>query len=171
MKILLPIYDYDDAKLIIDFVSNFNWPPHACFKLLHVITSQVGEEEEAKAEKLASIRLADIMYRLKSVLPSAVADSELMAGTPVLEIVNFASQWQADMIVMGSRTRVGIDACLTGSVSKGVVMQAPCSVVTIKPPVRHEGHPFKQVRGGDGQGAVGAVHPLPESKEVHLLTG
>jgi nucleotide-binding universal stress UspA family protein len=59
---------------------------------------------------------------------------EILSGAAIYEIIQAAFQWQVDMIVMGSRSRQNIESLLIGSVAKGVVMQAPCSVVMIKPP-------------------------------------
>jgi len=119
-------------------------------------------------EKIASIMLADILSRLHMVRPTMISDCELISGMPILEIVNIGSEWQADMIVMGSRTRHDIKDCLTGSVSKGVVMQAPCSVVTIKAPSKYFGYPSKANLDLVSEQNVAQIY---ESEEVHLLTG
>jgi len=134
MKILLPICGNDDAKLIVDFVSNFHWPPHACFKLIHVLGSSETEAQALEAEGRATILLTNLVERLTAALPDTSAIFEVLSGAAIYEIIDLASNWQADMIVMGSRTREDIESSFTGSIAKGVVMQASCSVVIIKSP-------------------------------------
>ncbi len=51
-------------------------------------------------------------------------------------ILDAAEKWPADLIVVGSRGRSGLDRFLLGSVSEGVVRHAPCSVEVVRPPAR-----------------------------------
>jgi nucleotide-binding universal stress UspA family protein len=137
MKILLPVCGSDDGKLIVDFVSNYHWPPNASFKVIHVLGSSATEEEYAQAEREATVVVGGVTERLNAIVPASAACWEILSGAAVYEIVETASKWHADMIVMGARTRVDIESFLAGSVSKGVVMQAPCSVVVIRPPSKN----------------------------------
>ena len=47
----------------------------------------------------------------------------------VSALVNYADQERADLIVVGTRGRSGINRMLLGSVASGVVTSAPCLVV------------------------------------------
>jgi nucleotide-binding universal stress UspA family protein len=53
-------------------------------------------------------------------------------GTIVQEIVDFAAQERADLIVLGTRGLGGFKRMLMGSVSSGVVNHAYCSVLVVK---------------------------------------
>jgi nucleotide-binding universal stress UspA family protein len=55
-------------------------------------------------------------------------------GDPKAAIVEAAASWPADLIVMGSHGRTGIDRFLLGSVSESVVHHAPCSVQVVRLP-------------------------------------
>jgi len=50
-------------------------------------------------------------------------------------IVDEARRWKADLIVMGSHGRNGLDRLLLGSVAEGVLRHAPCSVEIVREPV------------------------------------
>jgi nucleotide-binding universal stress UspA family protein len=50
-------------------------------------------------------------------------------------IVEAAREWPADLIVMGSHGRRGMDRLLLGSVAESVVRHAPCSVHLVRMPV------------------------------------
>jgi nucleotide-binding universal stress UspA family protein len=55
-------------------------------------------------------------------------------GDPRAAILDVADAWPADLIVMGSHGRTGLDRFLLGSVSERVVRHAPCSVQIVRPP-------------------------------------
>ena len=140
MKIVLPVHSCTDAKLIIDFVTNFHWPPYACFRIIHVVEDHAGykptaEQKDADDKHRMSI-ISYMRSRLTTLLPAALAEYKLLSGDPAQQIIQTATDWQADMIVMGSRTGIHGDWTVTGSVSRAVVVDAPCSVVTIRPPAR-----------------------------------
>jgi nucleotide-binding universal stress UspA family protein len=53
-------------------------------------------------------------------------------GTPQSVIVDEAAKWPADLIVMGSHGRKGLERFLLGSVSEGIARHAPCSVLIVR---------------------------------------
>ena len=54
---------------------------------------------------------------------------------PEHAIVDAARQWSADLIVLGSHGRRGMDRWLLGSVAESVARHAPCSVEIVRSPV------------------------------------
>jgi nucleotide-binding universal stress UspA family protein len=63
------------------------------------------------------------------VRPRAV----LRVGVPFEQIVAAAGEEAADMIVIGTHGRSGINRLLMGSVAERVVRLAPCPVLTVRP--------------------------------------
>jgi nucleotide-binding universal stress UspA family protein len=59
------------------------------------------------------------------------------AGGPYLEIVSYASEYDIDLIVMGTHGRGPVAHALVGSVAERVVRRAPCPVLTVHHP-EHE---------------------------------
>lgn len=55
------------------------------------------------------------------------------SGVPYQEIVKVAAEESADMIVMGTHGRTGLDRLMLGSVAERVVRLAPCAVLTVGP--------------------------------------
>jgi nucleotide-binding universal stress UspA family protein len=55
-------------------------------------------------------------------------------GDARLAILDAAAAWPADLIVLGSHGRSGLDRFLLGSVSEGVVRHATCSVQVVRRP-------------------------------------
>jgi nucleotide-binding universal stress UspA family protein len=61
---------------------------------------------------------------------------EVAAGVPFVEIVRAARDAEADLIVMGSHGRTGLEHLLIGSVAERVVRKAPCSVLVVRDAAR-----------------------------------
>ena len=59
--------------------------------------------------------------------------SEVVVGYAAEEILALAENEQADIIVMGTHGRKGIDRILFGSVAEKVVKNSPLPVLTIRP--------------------------------------
>ena len=62
------------------------------------------------------------------------AITSVLAGTPKWRIIDEATEWKADIVVLGSHGRRGLTRLLLGSVSEAVAMNAPCSVEVIRSP-------------------------------------
>ena len=73
--------------------------------------------------------------RMTAVTPdckSIFFEYRLLTGNPAEKIVEFAKQVEADLVIMGTHGRTGLERVLLGSVAEGVVRAAPCSVLTYK---------------------------------------
>lgn len=61
---------------------------------------------------------------------------DVREGDPAEQIVAVAEESDADLVVVGSRGRTGIARALLGSVARHVLVDAPCSVLIVRPPAR-----------------------------------
>ena len=59
--------------------------------------------------------------------------AEVVVGYAAEEIISIAEKEKADMIIMGTHGRKGIDRILFGSVAEKVVKNSPVPVLTIRP--------------------------------------
>jgi nucleotide-binding universal stress UspA family protein len=69
---------------------------------------------------------------LRNTFPHHQVFADLLFGPTVDRIIVLAAIWEADLIVMGSHRRYGLNRIVLGSVAEGVVEKSPCSVEVIK---------------------------------------
>jgi nucleotide-binding universal stress UspA family protein len=58
--------------------------------------------------------------------------TEVVVGHPADQIIKYAAEKKADMIVVGQRGKSKIESWLLGSVSKRISSYAPCTVTIVK---------------------------------------
>ena len=61
-------------------------------------------------------------------------EGEVRTGTAFIEIISYARETDADLIVVGTHGRTGLRHILIGSVAEKVVRKAPCPVLSVKHP-------------------------------------
>ena len=60
-------------------------------------------------------------------------ETKILTGNPAEEIIKAARENKADMIVMGTRGRTGVDLFVFGSVAEKVVKNSKIPVLTVQP--------------------------------------
>jgi nucleotide-binding universal stress UspA family protein len=93
----------------------------------------VDFEELNKAHKqTAEKQLAQIVE--ERVSEETPCDTTILFGKPFVEILKFAKEENADLIVMATHGRGAISHLLMGSTAEKVVRKASCPVLTVKHP-------------------------------------
>lgn len=67
--------------------------------------------------------------------PQSRCGHRVLHGDPAEEIVKLARQENVETIVMGTHGRSPLGRLLVGSVAEGVICEAPCAVIALRPPV------------------------------------
>ena len=89
---------------------------------------EVWEAETKEAEALVT----EVANKLRS--NGLTVTTAVEQGNAKSTIIDVASQWDADLIVVGSHGRRGLEHFLLGSVSEAVARHAPCSVEVVRIP-------------------------------------
>ncbi len=114
-----------DSKLLIVHIINEPVDLRG-FYVPHISFDKLEEEIEQGAEKLMEqfcrTHLQDYSNYETFVLP----------GIPYDEIIKNAVQFNADLIVLGTHGRTGLDHVLFGSTAEKVVRKSPIPVMTIR---------------------------------------
>jgi nucleotide-binding universal stress UspA family protein len=74
------------------------------------------------------------LEQIRPVDPQIPVNHILLHGDPATEIVRYGRDVGADLIVMGTHGRTGLERLLMGSVAEKVLRDAACSVLVVKLP-------------------------------------
>jgi len=91
-----------------------------------IVAPDPERDEDAVREKLYRLRAPDAGIRV---------EHRFEEGDPAAEILRVAQEVLADVIIMGTHGRRGLERLLMGSVAEEVVRKACCLVLTVKTPL------------------------------------
>jgi nucleotide-binding universal stress UspA family protein len=142
MRVLIPIDGSECSKAAVDYVKERPWNKEDTFLLVHVVEPipvDIGiayipaayTPDDGAAFTQSEALLKVVQGDLNSAFVNKV-ESKVIAGPAKAEIVDLATEWKADLIVMGSHGRKGFNRLLLGSVTEDVMKSAPCSVTVVK---------------------------------------
>jgi len=97
-----------------------------------VLNIDTARKVREGARKWAEGALEDLVRKARA--EGLNARAAIRTGVPHLEIVALARDERADLIVIGTHGRGGINRALLGSVTDRVVRLAPCPVLTVREP-------------------------------------
>jgi nucleotide-binding universal stress UspA family protein len=105
--------------------------------VLHIMESPLWFASNAativyleQAQMEGARQLATIEQQLEDSGVKAM-DVRQLAGIPSEEIKKTAQDTEADLVVVGTRGRTGLEAILLGSTAERVIKDAPCPVLTV----------------------------------------
>jgi len=122
------------------------WPAGSQFKILAIPEPfmPLGEFPYFELKEIEDLNAATLGSAQRhaaesaEVLREAGLDVKIETPAPrdrdAREIVRAAEQWKADLVVVGSHGRRGLDRFTLGSVSEHVALHAPCSVEVVRMP-------------------------------------
>jgi len=180
MKILLAIDSSSTSQNVIHEAARRPWPFGSTFGVISVVDLGRWEGlptliDDAKHE---AQRLVDgAADRLTQCGHEVFREIEL--GLPKKAIPEFARQWSADLVMVGSHGQNQMIRFLLGSVAQGVVRHAPCSVEIVRPnPVgaKSSSEAMKILVATDGsECSVKAVYsvanrPWPPQSQIKIMS-
>lgn len=136
MKILLAIDGSQFSEAATQVLSTQIRSEGSEVLLVHVIEAPAFFEQDAarqerhrRAEKL-TLHAADTLHAagFRSV------HTRVVEGEPRMGILEVASEWKPDCILLGSHGRRGLEKFLLGSVAQSVAQHASCSVFIVRVP-------------------------------------
>jgi len=143
MKVLLAIESTNHSWETVEAVAAALWPPQTIVRVVSAVEVLVpaspemwcdsaGVFEDAQQEKMKNAE--DMTARAANLLSACglIAEGVVREGSARQVIVDEAKDWEADLVVVGSRANTGIKRWLLGSVAEYVVSHAPCSVEIIR---------------------------------------
>lgn len=136
--VLVPIDFSDRSREALAYARSLAARCGATVELLHVVDPVAIDGFVGHANPVVWVEaLEDSRRKLRDL---AGADPhKVLEGRPADLIVDHAQAVKADLIVMGSLGRTGLERLLVGSVAERVVRLAPCPVLIVREGVTRQG--------------------------------
>jgi len=136
MRILLAIDDSKFSEAATQAVIAQHGSQGTQVKILNVVdllipiptSDAAGFRQESLKHGQEVVRRAEQMFNRAGYTVQTVVEE----GDPKSKIIDQATEWNAELIVLGSHGWKGINRFLMGSVSEAVVRYAPCSVEVVR---------------------------------------
>jgi nucleotide-binding universal stress UspA family protein len=160
MRILLAVDGSPQSEVARDLVASIDWPAGSSLNVVTVlepVNVLFGTPWAPTVTPQMDDLEAELTTYAESILEEAAravartgcrVEREVIRGRPASAIVERAAEWDAQLIVMGSRGHGRITSMLLGSVSAEVVDHATCPVLVARLPLMtrvvlaHDGSPF-----------------------------
>ncbi len=146
MKILIAVEDEIYGMAAIDFVHRCGWTKNFDFKLFHAIEpllvdnymsfvpSPVLSDIVEEHTKWAKALLDTLETKLKAGLDGGTIEKLVLQDFSKSAILEESKKWNADLIVLGSHGRRGMNKFLLGSVSQTVAEHSDVPVLIVRIP-------------------------------------
>lgn len=81
------------------------------------------------SQQLVELKVSEIQH----AFPNCTVSGNVVEDAPARAILEQAKNWDADLIVLGSHGRTGLEKFILGSVAQKVATNATCSVEIVRP--------------------------------------
>lgn len=145
MKVLVATDGSPQSELAVADVASRPWPAGTVFEVLAVIHPTIPPlpspalalpaahvEQRQQLARRAPEWTRAAAERIRQGVPHASVTTCIREGKPDEVIVDEATQWGADRIILGSHGHGPLGRLLLGSVAEAVLRHAPCSVEVIR---------------------------------------
>ncbi len=138
-RVLVPVDLSEQSPLVVDHATALADAYGASIDLLHVVEEATfptayGIDPLAPSQPDVQERAREALEALAADLGDVDApiDTHVLAGYAARDIVDFAADHAADLVVMATHGRTGLQRFLIGSVAEKVTRSASCPVFTVK---------------------------------------
>jgi nucleotide-binding universal stress UspA family protein len=134
MKVLIGVDDSSFSQAAVESVSNRLWKAGTQIKIVSAVDDHFASSEDRNHYETARRAVDRAVETLRQSNNQFELSGEIVEGAPKEVILDEAEKWGADLIVVGSHGRRGLDRFLLGSVSQAVALHAKCSVEIVRTP-------------------------------------
>jgi len=180
MKLLIATDLSPTSHWVIDAVKERPWPAGTEVCILHVVDFTpfpLGAELMDSARKAAESSVKSIGESLAKL--GLKTHTEVFSGAPRSAVPEYAKNWGADFVIVGSHGGTGVARFLLGSVAQAVVRRVPCSVEIVRhrpdrKPTPGEGLRILVATDGSDCSATAirsvAMRPWPSRSSIRVIS-
>ena len=180
MKVLIAIDCSPASERVLDEAAARPWPEGTILTVVNVVDLQrfarfpvLIEDAKREADRLVKAGTEKLARSGHKAL------SEVIMGFPRRAISEYANEWHADLIMVGSHGHSAIGRFLLGSVAQGILRTAPCSIEIVRsasggPAL--SSHPMRILLATDGSDCSMealqsfAKRPWPDGTVIRVLS-
>ncbi len=134
MKNSIGIDSSQAARQVVDTVAASPWPYGAVFCVMSIVDLSRWEELPTLIEDAKHAAQSAVKYATDKLIKAGhEVSSEIQLGFPKKAIPEYAKEWGADLLVIGSHGQSALIRFLLGSVAHAVLRTSPCSVEIVRP--------------------------------------
>jgi nucleotide-binding universal stress UspA family protein len=146
MRVLIAIDGSPFSKVVVDSVLSRVWSPDTEFRVVSVVEQILAPYTfaseaylldsflEAQKQFIETTRdmVKDVVRQLRLQFPENSIDGVLREGDVNGLLLDECREWKADLVLLGSHGRKGLERLLLGSVAEKIAASAPCNVEIIR---------------------------------------
>lgn len=144
-KILVPVDFSDYSKNALRYAVSFAKLFNAKMYIQYVVEPAVYPADFSLGQVAIPTTDVDMAQRAENEL-NRLAEEEIgssveyekiiKTGKPFMEIIEAASEIDADLIIIATHGHTGVEHLLFGSTAEKVVRKSPCPVLTLRDPIK-----------------------------------
>jgi len=144
-KILVPIDFSDYSKNALKYAVGFAKHFGSKMYIVYVVEPAVYPADFSLGQVAIPTTDVDMSQRAENELDrlakehigeSVQYEKIIKTGKPFVEIIETASEIDADLIIIATHGHTGVEHLLFGSTAEKVVRKAPCPVLTLRDPIK-----------------------------------
>jgi nucleotide-binding universal stress UspA family protein len=176
MKVLLAI-DSFPASHVVETAAARPWPSGTVFCVMSVVDMRHWKGLPALIEDATREAETVVNHAIQKLSESGHrAFAEIPQGSPKAVISDFAKQWNADLVMVGSHGHGAATRFLLGSTAQGVLHALPCTVEIVRARPASSSAAMKILLCTDGSKCSAkavtlvANRPWPAGSEIRILS-
>jgi nucleotide-binding universal stress UspA family protein len=139
-KIVVPVDFTKSTKKLTEYALYMAESLQAAIEFVHVIAdypedamvgSPYAQEYQDKVYDEVKTRMVNLVNESNEICPGS--DGEVVYGKPVEQIVKFAADKNADLLIIGTHGAKGLEKIILGNVAEHVLQKADCPVLIMNP--------------------------------------
>ena len=137
MKLLIAIDSSEYSQNVLNEVIRRPWPPDTTACVLHVLDWPNPPSDPALISKV--VHSADLLAKsaaTKLANAGLRTTTKIVQGSPRLAVAEYAKEFGANLVLVGSHGANGLVRFLLGSVAQATLRRSPRSVEIVRKPVR-----------------------------------
>jgi len=135
MKLLVAIDSSAVSRTIVSEVARRPWPSRTVACVLHIMDLPPLPSDASliqAIEQSANLLVKEATDTLDKA--GLQATSKVLEGNPRIAVAEYAKEWGADLVLVGSHGTSGVVRFLLGSVAQAALRGSPCSVEIVRRP-------------------------------------